>query len=199
MRQIVVAFDTTGSDPKQGARIRDLRAVEVLDGAPTTQVLHLTLAPDSGQSDTSFAEHLEALDTFIGDSSIVVANAGLWRKFLRLELRHMKKRGIRRLLTNTIDVAQWARQRFPRHRKDRDSLARKLDIALPTETIGLARDAAILVAIAVRMDSQSIAAHARPLEAPDSSDPQHPLPASAIRLSLGVRLRSYWKKLIAQA
>src|SRR5512137_408133 len=118
MRQVVIAFSTTGKDPKAGAQISELVATEHEDGHATGRTLHMSFAEDAAQDGTTFAQQFDTLDGFIMDARIVVFNATIWRKFMRAELRSIKKHGARRLLMQTFDVSHWARQRLPRQRKD---------------------------------------------------------------------------------
>lgn len=118
MRQVVIAFATTGKDPRAGASISELTAIERDNGQPTGRMLHMTFAASASQDGATFAQQFDALDGLITDARVVVFNAALWRKFLRPELRQIKNRGARRLLTQAIDISQWARQRFPKQRKE---------------------------------------------------------------------------------
>ena len=84
----------------------------------------------------------------IGDAKVIVHNAGNWRRFLRVELRSIKRHGANPLMNNVIDVHAWAHQRFPRQRNDVVALAKKSGIEIPAELTGLDLEAELLRRIA---------------------------------------------------
>src|SRR5881394_3167246 len=139
MRQIAIAFTTTGPSPKQGHRISELLAVEDVDGE-ARRTYFLAFKPEILGERPTFLERLDALDELVGDAPIVVHNAAQWRKYLRVELRQLKKRGARRLLRQTVDVYRWAYQRHPKRRKDIAAIARRVGITPSSELSGLRRD-----------------------------------------------------------
>lgn len=200
MRQVVIAFATTGMTPKDGARISELAALEIVGGQPTARTLAMTFKTDAGRDGITFAEQFDALDVFIGDVPVVVFNATIWRRFLRAELRHIRKRGARRLLTQFIDLSQQARQRFPKQRKDLAALARKLGVNVNSDEVGIARDAALLAGIAAKIASPYNPVISKPRASIEVS-PSQPIvdAASVMPRSFGKRLALCWRVLIGQA
>jgi DNA polymerase-3 subunit epsilon len=148
MRQVAIAFATTGPSPKQGHRISELVAVENLDGDAKGRSIHLQFKVDEAQDKQTFSMQFDTLNEFIGDATIVLHDAGRWRGFLRVELRSIRKRGARRLLTQTLDVSRWARSRYPKSRKSVEAIARKCGVSAPAEMTGLFLEAEQLRLIA---------------------------------------------------
>ena len=46
MRQIIIDTETTGLDPKQGHRIIELAAIELVDRRPTGRTIHFRIDPE---------------------------------------------------------------------------------------------------------------------------------------------------------
>jgi DNA polymerase III epsilon subunit-like protein len=200
MRQVVIAIATTGNNPKDGARISELAAIEHEDGKPTGRTLHLSFATAAASEGGTFVQQFDVLDNLIGEATIVVFNAALWRKFLRPELRHVRGRGSRRLLTQTVDVSQWARARFPRQRRDLAALARKFGVHVSPDTTGPAHDAAMLSAINGIMSAPPCkVATPMPASTNESGLPITSTVARAMQRPLIDRLATCWRVLIGQA
>ena len=195
MKQVAVAFATSGLSPKQGHRISELVAIEQDDGNSTGRYLHLQFRiGDAQTAKPTFAEAFNRLDELIGDSPIIVHHAGHWRKFIRGELRSVKKRGAKRLLTQTVDVSGWAHSRFPKQRKSLAAIAQRVGVVVPTELSGLNLEVEQLRLIANAMkppDAKPQApatTEATPMIKPTSSEP------TPTRLSERVRL--FWRSLV---
>jgi hypothetical protein len=151
MRQVAIAFTTTGDKPKEGHRLRELLAVEISDWAPTGGRLHQTFARANEFDGRSFADQFDELDVFIGAAQIVVHDGGKWRRFLRIELLPLKSKGARRMLHDIADVTRWAHQRFPKQRKDLVSLGRRMGLVVSADAAGVARDSELLIGIIGQM------------------------------------------------
>lgn len=198
MRLVVIAFATTGKDPKAGARISELAAIEQDDGRPSGRTLHLTFATAKGSVDESFAQQFDTLNNLVGDAKIVVFDAALWRRFLRPELRHVNRPGSRRLLSQTLDIRAWARQRFPKQRNDLSAIARKLGVCVSPDADGLVHDVATLSAIATLVQSP-IGEAARTPHVQQKTAPQELVEApTAHQRSLINRLVLCWRVLSGQ-
>ena len=200
MRQVVIAFATTGPSTRDGGRLRELLAVELSDGKATGNRLHQTHSAASRNDGRSFAEQFEELDAFIGNARVIVHHGALWRQFMRAELRDVKKPSARRLLRDFDDVMAWAHQRFPKQRKDLASLGRKVGVAVGDAVAGIQRDADLLVGIANAMKQPAAEAHAK--AAVSSGARQSPDEATVppfVQRSLGERLSLCWRVLTGQA
>lgn len=151
-RLVAIAFSATGLSPKQGGRISELIAIERVGDQSAGRVLRLYFKTEETQlGKKTFSEQFELLDEMIGDSQIILYNAGIWRRFIREELRIIRKRSARRLLKQVIEVEFLVRKRFPRQRKDLASILKKLRIEEPPELDVLRRDAESLLLIASEM------------------------------------------------
>jgi DNA polymerase III epsilon subunit-like protein len=191
MRQIVIAFSTTGPSPKKGDRISELVAVEQANGLATGKTLHLVFQPPEKEGGkATFAAQFGALDDLVGDAQVVVHHAGNWRKFLRIELRDAKTRGARRLLKQTVDVYRWAHQRYPKHRKDVAALAKRLCIVVPADLTGLRASVEQLRLIAREMKSTEDATYSSQRLAAVSMSPEKSTAHASIIAKLGALWRS---------
>lgn len=192
MKQVAIAFKTTGPSPKAGDRIAELMAVQA-DG----DRLHLVFSEDKGKT---FAALLPRLEEFIGESEVVVYHAGHWRKFLRVELRGIRKPRGRRLLEGLVDVSAWAHQRFPRQRKDIAAIARQLGITVGAELVDLERDGELLRQIATRMNTLDEPTAVAPVaDTPQAEMPMVPVAETvAIESRRGnwvERIGNFWRHL----
>jgi GAF domain-containing protein len=96
------------------------------------------------------------MKSLIGDSPIVVHDAGQWRRFLRAELRTIKRHGAANLMNNVVDVSAWAHQRFPRRRKDVAAIARRVGVEIPDDMSGLALEVELLRRIGRLISGQPV-------------------------------------------
>lgn len=152
VRLVAIAFATTGPSPKTGGRISELVAVERFGDQSVGRTLHLYFKTEEAQfGKKTFSEQFELLEEFIGDSQILLHSAGIWRRFIREELRTIKKRGARKLLKQAIEIISLAHQRFPKQRKDIVSIARRLHLKVPGKEISLKEEAQLLLRIEIKM------------------------------------------------
>ena len=172
MRQVAIAFATTGPTPKRGHRISELVAVEKVDAEPVGKVLHLYFnAGDPASDKPSFAAQLDALDHFVADAPIVLHDPGVWRRFLRVELQGIKNKGARRLLTQVVDVSRWAHQRYPKHRKSVAALAKRLNIVASPDLSGLRLTAVQLALIGRAIQAADAELHPQAAQVPVTPAP----------------------------
>ena len=201
MRKVAVMFFTTGASPKDGHRVTELLAAELLQGKASGKTLRQSYAPDGESGGRSLAQQFDELDAFIGDAKVVVYHAPTWRKFMRVELQNVKKASARRLVREVDDVVTWAYQRFPKQRKDLASLGKKVGVKLDASVEGIERDAALLIGVVVAMAAGAMPAiEARPdsVAADESLKEIREAPEIA-RRSLGERLHLCWRVLSGQA
>lgn len=149
MRQVAVAFATTGSSPRAGHRFSEIVLVGQEGGLPTGQPVRFELGSELRPNEaTTFPAVLEEIIAFVGDAQLIVHDESSWRRFLRAELRMIKRHGAANLISNVVGVSAWAHQRFPRQRKDVAAIARRLGIESPSEPMDLERQAELLRLIA---------------------------------------------------
>lgn len=207
MKQVAVAFSTSGPSPKAGHCISELLAAELSDSIPTGSRLHHTYRCVDQVEGKTFAEQFEELDKFIGEAHVIVHQGNVWRKFMRIELRPIKSKTARRLLRDIVDVSAWAHTRFPKQRKDLASLAKKVGYVPDAGEVGLRLDSQLLVGIASKMNPVPVehtSTQTKPTVEPatltTASAPAHGkenLPA--VPRSFGERLRMCWSVLVGQA
>jgi hypothetical protein len=148
MKQFAVAFTTTGNSPKEGHRFSEIVVVRQKDGSQNGQRAKFKLNVDSASDQQmTFPVVLEAMKALVGDAAVIVHDAGNWRRFLRVELKNIKRHGADNLLNNVVEVRAWAHQRFPRQRKDVVAIAKKAGIEVPADLSGLELEAELLCRI----------------------------------------------------
>ena len=152
--QFAVAFNTTGNSPKDGHRFSEIVLLGQEDGVLNGQRARFKLSVDpESKQQVTFPVALAAMKNLIGDAQVIVHNAGNWRRFLRLELKSIKRHGANHLMNNVVEVNAWAHQRFPRQRKDVVAIARRAGIEIPADLAGLDLEAELLRRIANLMSA----------------------------------------------
>ena len=144
MKRFAVAFATTGNSPKDGHRFSEIVVVSDENGVAYGDAVSLKLVGDEAKDSVEFATALDAMKSLVGDSAIVVHDAGKWRRFLRAELRTIKRHGATNLMNNVVDVSTWAHQRYPRQRKDVAAIARRAGVEIPDGLVGMALEVELL-------------------------------------------------------
>ncbi len=142
MREIVLDTETTGLDPATGDRIVEIGAVELINHLPTGKTWHQYLNPDRMMPKEAFEVHGLSDDflrskprfasiaadflAFVGNSTLVIHNAGFDMKFLNAEL---KTAGLPLLpMTRALDTVAIARQKYPGSPASLDALCRRFNI-----------------------------------------------------------------------
>jgi len=149
MMQFAVAFTTTGNSPKAGHRFNEIILLGQENGVLNGQRASFKFNADpSSKHGVAFPEALARMKAMIGDAKVIVHHAGNWRRFMRVELRSIKRHEASHLMNNVIDVHAWAHQRFPRQRNNVVALAKKSGIEIPAELTGLDLEVELLRRIA---------------------------------------------------
>lgn len=142
IREIVMDTETTGLEPREGHRIVEIGALELLNHVPTGRVFHEYINPRRSMPAEAFAIHgisdeklvgmpyFEQLSDrfleFIGDATLVIHNAPFDVKFLNAEF---EKAGAPPLsMDRVVDTLQVARTRFPGAQNSLDGLSRRFGI-----------------------------------------------------------------------
>ncbi|MFQ3665538.1 MAG: DNA polymerase III subunit epsilon [Sphingomonadaceae bacterium] len=144
MREIVLDTETTGLDPREGHRMVELAALELVERVPTGRTLHLyfnperTMPPEAervhGLTDAfladkpRFAERLDEVAAFLADSPLVAHNAIFDWRFLNLELETAGAPPLP--FERMIDTMELARRRLPGARHSLDALCQRFGIDL---------------------------------------------------------------------
>lgn len=142
MREIVLDTETTGIDPKDGHRIIEIGALELVNQMPTGEQLHIYINPereiDAGavavhgltndflDDKPLFADIADAFLDFIGTDPLVIHNAPFDMGFINAEL---EKLGRARLpMERAIDTLTMARRKFPGAQANLNALCRRFEI-----------------------------------------------------------------------
>lgn len=123
MREIVLDTETTGLDPLQGDRLVEIGCVELVNRIPSGQTFHAYINPERGMPAEAFAVHglseeflkdkplfatvADAFLGFLGESPLVIHNAGFDIGFLNAELERTGRPSIgRERLIDTLLIAR---------------------------------------------------------------------------------------------
>jgi DNA polymerase-3 subunit epsilon len=142
MREIVLDTETTGLDPFQGHRLVEIGCIELFNRIPTGQSFHRYVNPERDIPPEAFAVHglsleflqgkpcfgdiAEELLEFLGDSPLVIHNAGFDIAFLNAELERCGQPLITR--ERLVDTLVLARRRYPAGPNRLDDLCQRLGI-----------------------------------------------------------------------
>ena len=162
MREIVLDTETTGFEPKEGDRIVEIGAVELLNHLPTGRTYHQYINPQRSMPEGAFSVHglsaeflsnkpvfkaiaQEFID-FIGDSKLIIHNAAFDIKFLNAELGWVNRQLLAK--DQTIDTLAIARRKFPGSPASLDALCRRFSIDNSSRTLhGALLDSEILAEV----------------------------------------------------
>src|SRR5215831_8789988 len=127
MREIVLDTETTGLDPLRGDRLVEIGCVEIFNRMPTGQTFHRYFNPERDMPAEAFAVHglsagfladkpffaeeVEELLAFIGDSPLVIHNASFDISFINAELDRINRSPIAR--ERLVDTLLLARRKHP--------------------------------------------------------------------------------------
>ena len=141
VRQVVLDTETTGIDWKQGHRVIEIGAVELIDrrvtGAYYQQYLNPQRSSDPEalrihgltdeflQDKPDFAEVVDAFLEFLGDAELIIHNAPFDLGFLNHELQLAGKAPLRQAVMDTLADA---RRRHPGQKNDLNSLCRRYSV-----------------------------------------------------------------------
>lgn len=141
MREVVLDTETTGLDPLAGHRIVEVGCIELLNTVATGRTFQLYLNPERdmptgaqdvhGLSDAFladkalFADKVEELLAFIGDSPLVIHNAQFDLGFLNAEL---ERAGRPKIGNAYVDTVSMARRKFPGQRASLDALCERFGV-----------------------------------------------------------------------
>lgn len=143
MRQIVLDTETTGLDPKQGHRVIEIGALEVVDRRATGRTYHVYLNPDR-QIDAGaiavhgisnefligkprFAEQAEAFLEFVRDAELVIHNAPFDVGFLDAEFARLGMASVK-TCCSILDTLKLAKEIHPGQKNNLDALCKRYEV-----------------------------------------------------------------------
>ena len=142
MREIVLDTETTGINPRDGHRIIELGALELMHHLPTGKELHIYINPEREIDDGAvavhgltssflsdkpvFAEIVDEFLSFIGEAPLVIHNASFDMGFINAELDKIQRPPLP--MDRAIDTLAMARKKFPGAQANLDALCRRFEI-----------------------------------------------------------------------
>ncbi len=159
MREIVLDTETTGFDPKQGHRIVEIGCVELLNHVPTGRTYQVYINPERAMPTEAFEVHglsdeflsdkpvfseiADQFVAFLGDSRLVIHNAGFDMGFINAELTGLQKPPVDP--DRAIDTVIMARKKFPGSPASLDALCRRFQIDISDRALhGALKDGRLL-------------------------------------------------------
>ena len=175
MRRVVFDLETTGLSARQGDRIIEIGAVEILDRQVTGNEFHRLVNPECDidaeaskihgytrkdlEDSPLFAEVAEQLLQFIAGSQLIIHNAEFDTGFLNAELDRLTKKMGTDLRDShsawtVLDTLTMARERHPGQRNNLDALIDRYGISGPDRDVhGALKDARLLASVYLAMSS----------------------------------------------
>ena len=142
MREIALDTETTGISPRDGHRIIEIGALELMHHLPTGLKLHLYINPEREIDDGAVAVHgitgdfladkpvfadiVDEFLAFVGDDPMVIHNASFDMGFLNAELKRLDRPVLP--MAQSIDTLMMARKKFPGAQANLDALCRRFEI-----------------------------------------------------------------------
>ena len=166
MREIVLDTETTGISPRDGHRIIEIGALELIHHLPTGRSLHLYINPERNIDEGAVAVHGITLDfladkpvfadvaeeflAFIGSDPLVIHNASFDMAFINAELTRIDRPAL--LIDQSIDTLALARKKFPGAQANLDALCRRFEIDNTHRTLhGALLDADLLARVYIEL------------------------------------------------
>jgi DNA polymerase III subunit epsilon len=141
-REIILDTETTGLSPRDGHRIVEIGAIELVNHMPTGQTFHVYLDPERDMPKEAEAIHglsaaflkgkprfaaiAQDLLTFVGDAVLIIHNASFDMGFINWELRNVKLNPID--MGQVIDTLAIAKQKFPMASNSLDALCKRFGV-----------------------------------------------------------------------
>ena len=148
MREIVLDTETTGLSPRDGHRIVEIGAVELINHMPSGNTFHVYLNPQRDMPKEAEAVHGLSADflkdkplfasvvdpflDFVKDATLVIHNASFDMTFINWELANVGKPAID--MGQVVDTLAIARQKFPMAPNSLDALCKRFGIDLSKRT-----------------------------------------------------------------
>jgi len=168
MRQLIIDTETTGLDPKQGHRVIEFAALELVDRRPTGRTLHLHLDPerdiemgatevhgktwDDLRGKPKFRDLAHQIVEFARDAEWIIHNAPFDVAFLDREFEYCNLPACVATYGNLIDTRALARDAFPGKRNSLDALCERFGVSNAHRTLhGALLDAQLLAEVYLAM------------------------------------------------
>jgi DNA polymerase-3 subunit epsilon len=168
MRQIVLDTETTGLAAREGHRIIEVGAIEIVGRRVTERRLHHYVNPerdsDEGalavhgltrhflQDKPRFAEVADELLAFVRDAEVIIHNASFDLEFLDEELKRLARPAFATHCARVTDSLTLARELHPGKRNSLDALCERYGVSNRHRTLhGALLDAGLLAEVYLAM------------------------------------------------
>jgi DNA polymerase III subunit epsilon len=168
MRHLILDTETTGLDPKQGHRVIEIAAVEVVDRRLTGRSVHFYVNPereiDAGATDVHgltwdalrdkprFGDIAGELVEFARGACWVIHNAPFDLAFLDAELERLELPSTAGICESVVDTLALAREQFPGKKNSLDALCERFGVGNAHRTLhGALLDARLLAEVYLAM------------------------------------------------
>lgn len=168
MRQIILDTETTGLDPRQGHRVIEIAAVEMLNRRLTGNHFHRYLNPDRDieegalqvhgitrdflQDKPRFADVAAEFIEFVQGAELIIHNAPFDTAFLNAELALHGMNNLQTYTGEVIDTLPLARNLHPGQRNSLDALCKRYGVDNSTRTLhGALLDCELLAQVYLSM------------------------------------------------
>jgi len=147
-RKVLFDTETTGLDPKQGDRVLEFAAIELINDLPTERNIRFLINPERDvpadssrihgftnadvEGQPNFAAVADDILAFIGDDPLVAHNAPFDFGFMDAEFARLGHKTLDR--ERMIDTLALAKARFPGLPNSLDALCRRFNIDLSART-----------------------------------------------------------------
>lgn len=151
MRQIILDTETTGLDPRQGHRVIEIAAVEMLNRRLTGKHFHRYLNPDRDIEEGALQVHGITRDflldkprfadvaaeflEFVQGAELIIHNAPFDTAFLNAELALHGMGNLQTFTGEVVDTLPLARSLHPGQRNSLDALCKRYGIDNSTRTL----------------------------------------------------------------
>ena len=168
MRQVVLDTETTGLEVKDGHRVIEIGAIEIVGRRITERRFHQYLNPDRECDDGAlavhgitreflegkpkFAEIADELIEFVKNAEVIIHNAEFDIEFLDAELRRIGRNRFTDYCLKVICSLQHAREHHPGKRNSLDALCERYAVSNAHRTLhGALLDAGLLADVFLAM------------------------------------------------
>jgi DNA polymerase-3 subunit epsilon len=166
IREIILDTETTGLDPKDGHRIVEIGALEMINKVITGNKFHYYINPERNMPPEAYRIHGISSDflkdkplfkdianefiNFIKNSNLVIHNAPFDMKFLNYELTLINLPSLE--ISKVVDTLPIARRVFPGARANLDALCKRFKVDnLDRKFHGALKDAYLLSEVYVEL------------------------------------------------
>lgn len=167
MREIIFDTETTGLFPKDGDRVIEIGAIEMVNRFPTGNTFHEYLHPGNREINPeaqkihgisieqlkdkpSFADILPMFHEFFGDGILIAHNASFDIGFFNAELKRVNQPPI--AVDRVIDTLAIAKRKFPGARNSLDALCDRFGISNAHRTLhGALLDSELLADVYIEL------------------------------------------------